>query len=240
MGGKARWAPVGSRGRPRGGIKRLPIVVAVLAVALLAGDAAGQHRAAVASQTRPRPLTTRPMGVPASVHPSGRPLPGSMLDRRHPIVPPGGFLPVYAYPQAPPYAVNPFAYPPVLYWPITYPPHTHSPYGYAASMTVVEPLVTRSRVEVTTVAAPAPTGCAVVEIRVSGQRWRNVVPLPSLGASTPAGLRDVIAGRLAAGRQVPLQALNGTRLVLPAGYDPAELSVEPCDEAAPAGTRDGS
>lgn len=219
----------------RGRARTLPVAAAVLALGALGGDAVAQQRAAVASPTRPRPFATRPMGVPASVQPSGRRLPGP-LDRR-PLVPPGGLLPLYAYPV---YTVvlPPLAYPPVVYWPVAY-PRRHSPYGYPPLITVVQPRVTRSRVRVTTNSAAAPSGCAFVEVEVSGQRWRNVVPLPSLGASTPEALRYVIGGRLAEGRQVPLQTLNGTRFIIPAGYDPGALIVEPCDDA-PADPRDGS
>lgn len=223
------------RVRPDGGRARaIPVAAAVLALAVLGGDAAAQQRSAVASPTRPRPFATRPMGVPASVQPSGRPLPGP-LDRRPPV-PPGGVLPVYAYPVYP-LVLPPLAYPPVVYWPVAY-ARRHSPYGYPP-LTVVQPRVMRSRVQVTTFTPAVPSGCAVVEIKVSGQRWRNVVPLPSLGASTPDALRYVIAGRLAEGRQAPLQTLNGTRFIIPAGYDPAALTVEPCDDAV-ADPRDGS
>lgn len=53
----------------------LVVLGGALALVSVADTAAAQQRAAVASATRPRPLTTRPMGVPASVQPVGRPSP---------------------------------------------------------------------------------------------------------------------------------------------------------------------
>lgn len=232
-----RSGPRGS-GRWRRG---LPVVTAVLALAALAGDVVAQRPAAVASPTRPRPLTTRPMGLPASVQPSGRSFPARPLPYRRPGAARDDVVPGYPYPHGvvyPPLVYPPVGHPPRPYRPWAYPPFAFMPYApyawYPAPMTVVEPVAVATRVRVTTFATPAPSGCAVVEIDVSGERWRNLVPLPLLGATTPEALRAAIAARLAAGGQVTLQTLNGTRFMIPGGYDAAELVVEPCGDEAPA------
>lgn len=179
-------------------------LLALVAVVALATDAAAQTRAAVASPTRPRPLVTRPMGLPASVQTVGQPAPPP---------PPG-------------------AYPPhghlVYFYPYLIPVPRQRPYPMFYDPQPVPAPVPVPRARMTTSPPVGPTGCAVVELVASGERWRNLVPLPTLGADTPDGLRAVLARLLAGGQQVPLETLNGTRVVIPGGFSPAELTVEPC------------
>ncbi len=210
------------------------ITSAGLALAFLAGDASAQHWRTGTWQ-RPNPQATRPMGVPASVQPSGQPRPAPP-GCWYPCGAPG--VPGYIYPVPVPYA-----YPTVYAWPGVYgtgegPRAT----GYGSTrtrppvMTIVEPAAALPRVEVRRFAPARTAGCAVVEIRMAGERWRSPVPLPSLGADTHDALFRVLADRLADGHQVALVTLNGTRFVLAGGPGVSGLTVEPCDgPGSPAG-----
>lgn len=226
----------------------VPITVAALALALLAGDATAQHRTTAtwrpptttwrpptttwqrqtAIWQRPNPQANRPMGVPASVQPSGHPLPAPP-GCWNPCRPPG-VAAVYFYPVPIPYSYSTVHGRRDAYDPNERPrgaqmagdPPTRRP----PVMTIVEPAASP------TVFAPdRATGCAVVEIRMAGGPWRSPVPLPSLGAATRDALFRVLAERLANGQQIPLVTLNGTQVVLASGPGISGLSVEPCDLA---------
>lgn len=233
-----------------------PITLAALALPILAGNATAQHRPTATWRPptttwqpstgtwrrptsiwqRPNPQAHRPMGVPASVQPSGQP---------HPAPPgcwspcrPPGVAPVYFYPVPVPHA-----YPAALAWPGTYGPGARGADLYGGPqtrrppvLTMVETAPSSPRVEVRRFVPDRAAGCALVEIRMAGERWSSPVPLPSLGADTHAALFRTLSERLATGRQVPLVTLNGTRIMLAGGPGISGLRVEPCDGAGSAPT----
>lgn len=215
----------------------VPISVMALALALLAGDATAQHRTTFTWQ-RPNPQASRPMGVPASVQPSGQPRPA----------PPGCFYrcgppgpaPVYFYPVPVLYG-----YPTVYARPGAHDRGAHGADGYADPQTRWAPVMTyvgtpSPSVRVRRFVPDRAAGCAVVEIRMAGERWRSPVPLPTLGAETHDALFRALAERLADGQQVPLVTLNGTRVVLAGGPGISGLNVEPCDVAPSPADESGS
>jgi hypothetical protein len=77
------------------------VLVAIVAAQVLASfpnGALAQQRVWVAPETRPRPLTTRSMGVPASVQPVGRPGPAGPAFLPAPLYPLYWTAPVTAHP----------------------------------------------------------------------------------------------------------------------------------------------
>jgi hypothetical protein len=81
------------------------------------------------------------------------------------------------------------------------------------------------------------TGCAEVAVLLasSGSWTRVPVPLPALGADTPAGLGAVVGSSLARGKPLVLEGFDGLRVMVPAGPDVKQAVVQPCRPLPPPG-----